>query len=112
MTQPLPTCRVSDFIDKDPVATTANSAVERRFDVRFAMGTFCRSPSLYGCWFRRSDGRWRAGHGVWCHFQHIATDIGCSPRCGVSRGTYRSEEHTSELQSLMPISYAVFCLQK
>src|SRR3546814_4223498 len=24
----------------------------------------------------------------------------------------RSEEHTSELQSLMPISYAVFCLQK
>src|SRR3546814_7054733 len=25
---------------------------------------------------------------------------------------YRSEEHTSELQSLMRISYAVFCLQK
>src|SRR3546814_1328024 len=24
----------------------------------------------------------------------------------------RSEEHTSELQSLMPISYAVFCLTK
>src|SRR3546814_3836234 len=40
---------------------------------------------------------------------------------GVSRGgslvrkptaSYRSEEHTSELQSLMRISYAVFCLQK
>src|SRR3546814_7411551 len=26
--------------------------------------------------------------------------------------THRSEEHTSELQSLMRISYAVFCLQK
>src|SRR3546814_5700021 len=25
---------------------------------------------------------------------------------------FRSEEHTSELQSLMPISYAVFCLNK
>src|SRR3546814_9187053 len=25
---------------------------------------------------------------------------------------YRSEEHTSELQSLMSISYAVFCLKK
>src|SRR3546814_10576167 len=25
---------------------------------------------------------------------------------------YRSEEHTSELQSLMRISYAVFCLNK
>src|SRR3546814_6323569 len=28
------------------------------------------------------------------------------------RATVRSEEHTSELQSLMRISYAVFCLQK
>src|SRR3546814_4209031 len=27
-------------------------------------------------------------------------------------GTRRSEEHTSELQSLMRISYAVFCLKK
>src|SRR3546814_6000512 len=27
-------------------------------------------------------------------------------------GRRRSEEHTSELQSLMRISYAVFCLQK
>src|SRR3546814_8447010 len=30
------------------------------------------------------------------------------PRCG----TRRPEEHTSELQSLMRISYAVFCLKK
>src|SRR3546814_2716777 len=28
------------------------------------------------------------------------------------RGARRSEEHTSELQSLMRISYAVFCLKK
>src|SRR3546814_7868151 len=28
------------------------------------------------------------------------------------RGNDRSEEHTSELQSLMRISYAVFCLKK
>src|SRR3546814_7722661 len=27
-------------------------------------------------------------------------------------GAFRSEEHTSELQSLMRISYAVFCLKK
>src|SRR3546814_10280481 len=33
---------------------------------------------------------------------------------GTSRPSqaYRSEEHTSELQSLMRISYAVFCLKK
>src|SRR3546814_3604844 len=28
------------------------------------------------------------------------------------KGAQRSEEHTSELQSLMRISYAVFCLKK
>src|SRR3546814_7916500 len=28
------------------------------------------------------------------------------------KATFRSEEHTSELQSLMRISYAVFCLKK
>src|SRR3546814_5816950 len=31
---------------------------------------------------------------------------------GKAPRTRRSEEHTSELQSLMRISYAVFCLQK
>src|SRR3546814_1096062 len=33
-------------------------------------------------------------------------------RDGLGRSTDRSEEHTSELQSLMRISYAVFCLKK
>src|SRR3546814_10374896 len=31
---------------------------------------------------------------------------------GRARAILRSEEHTSELQSLMRISYAVFCLKK
>src|SRR3546814_2550251 len=33
-------------------------------------------------------------------------------RISPSRVSMRSEEHTSELQSLMRISYAVFCLKK
>src|SRR3546814_3261686 len=33
-------------------------------------------------------------------------------RCGGGTRNPRSEEHTSELQSLMRISYAVFCLKK
>src|SRR3546814_1592276 len=33
-----------------------------------------------------------------------------SRRC--DRATFRSEEHTSELQSLMRTSYAAFCLNK
>src|SRR3546814_3596627 len=47
-------------------------------------------------------------------------DISTAIRSGVGRkqalcrpdGKNRSEEHTSELQSLMRISYAVFCLKK
>src|SRR3546814_5261667 len=42
------------------------------------------------------------------------TPVGKAPK-GVFRNTRpddRSEEHTSELQSLMRISYAVFCLKK
>src|SRR3546814_4377891 len=34
------------------------------------------------------------------------------PEAGLDRYLERSEEHTSELQSLMRISYAVFCLKK
>src|SRR3546814_7815640 len=35
-----------------------------------------------------------------------------APVRGLQQALLRSEEHTSELQSLMRISYAVFCLKK
>src|SRR3546814_7320629 len=38
--------------------------------------------------------------------------IGQSRELGQALDAIRSEEHTSELQSLMRISYAVFCLKK
>src|SRR3546814_10722714 len=38
--------------------------------------------------------------------------IKAGPAVGRQRVEVRSEEHTSELQSLMRISYAVFCLKK
>src|SRR3546814_10760878 len=41
-------------------------------------------------------------------FQHLGLSV--SP--DIDTLLYRSEEHTSELQSLMRISYAVFCLKK
>src|SRR3546814_1142307 len=39
-------------------------------------------------------------------------DVGGRKRRRVVEPVPRSEEHTSELQSLMRISYAVFCLKK
>src|SRR3546814_7815864 len=41
---------------------------------------------------------------------NLAVEVGTFT--GTSAAAVRSEEHTSELQSLMRISYAVFCLQK
>src|SRR3546814_8376203 len=38
--------------------------------------------------------------------------VACDPALGQPSDWTRSEEHTSELQSLMRISYAVFCLKK
>src|SRR3546814_3975101 len=43
------------------------------------------------------------------HFVHLFV---VGPLRRQRRGRCRSEEHTSELQSLMRISYAVFCLKK
>src|SRR3546814_2493297 len=46
--------------------------------------------------------------------QRVAGEPACMARCVHQLMTFgcRSEEHTSELQSLMRISYAVFCLKK
>src|SRR3546814_1420745 len=47
--------------------------------------------------------------------EHFLRDLargGCALQLRGGHGLLRSEEHTSELQSLMRISYAVFCLQK
>src|SRR3546814_4656765 len=59
-----------------------------------AAGTARRS---YFAWCRR-DGAWRSDTR--------------RARWGTECPSRRSEEHTSELQSLMRISYAVFCLKK
>src|SRR3546814_2109444 len=82
-----------------------------RTDTLFPYTTLCRSPS---------GGSWR---GVWAASRYLARasglDMGASiahGRCGPARrprfDRARSEEHTSELQSLMRNSYAVFCLKK
>src|SRR3546814_2412292 len=66
-----------------------NLPVERRLKARGITTVHYVSPSLWA---------WRTGR---------ARRIGESADC-----VLRSEEHTSELQSLMRNSYAVFCLKK
>src|SRR3546814_3677358 len=45
-------------------------------------------------------------------FARARVIVGVDASAGVNSQTDRSEEHTSELQSLMRMSYAVFCLTK
>src|SRR3546814_4929800 len=74
-----------------------------RTDTLFPYTTLFRSPV-------RQQGRARQAAG--------AEELGRPAEAGIqghgrlSRPDLRSEEHTSELQSLMRISYAVFCLKK
>src|SRR3546814_4476494 len=49
--------------------------------------------------------------GCWCSWMPACAGMTYEGRPG-SAYDRRSEEHTSELQSLMRISYAVFCLKK
>src|SRR3546814_7599659 len=47
---------------------------------------------------------------AWCHVDpSVSWRVTCAWHAACAS---RSEEHTSELQSLMRISYAVFCLKK
>src|SRR3546814_1229652 len=70
----------------------------------FALATRHRRPGLYTGLDRqiRREIAWSLASAL----------IYGAPAGIVAWGWQRSEEHTSELQSLMRISYAVFCLKK
>src|SRR3546814_3823503 len=89
-----------------------------RTDTLFPYTTLFRSPDLPDIRMARStrSARRRAGA-----IEGSARMMGLVVLCGVLLSAWallwlarhdRSEEHTSELQSLMRISYAVFCLKK
>src|SRR3546814_6403384 len=87
-----------------------------RTDTLFPSTTLFRSCSCAAVSPAASMRRWRAG----CHPHSRPSSstagiraIGVFAISWASTGDgWRSEEHTSELQSLMRISYAVFCLKK
>src|SRR3546814_8178210 len=75
----------------------------------FPYPTLFRSPATSAADDRRLAGEWpRARHSSVSNAERRNGLVG-SPPCSFAT---RSEEHTSELQSLMRITYAVFCLKK
>src|SRR3546814_10001323 len=62
---------------------------------------------------RRTDGdAGRDADALEQSFARPGSRIATHPHASSNLAATRSEEHTSELQSLMRISYAVFCLKK
>src|SRR3546814_14332530 len=86
-----------------------------RTDTLFPYTTLFRSADLSRAGARgrrRDDGRQAAGQARSCGVHALASSQVASGRRSDHAGAARSEEHTSELQSLMRNSYAVFCLKK
>src|SRR3546814_5501966 len=73
-----------------------------RTDTLFPYTTLFRSPD------RRERDRLRRSHPA----RRFQTRSAANSRQSFFIRQWRSEEHTSELQSLMRTSYAVFCLKK
>src|SRR3546814_10504983 len=77
-------------------------------------------PSPFSPHAAYSPGSTSPKAGTWFLLRHKApaqlNSMGTAPNAGnlaaKERRCRRSEEHTSELQSLMRTSYAVFCLKK
>src|SRR3546814_13434847 len=83
-----------------------------RTDTLFPYTTLFRSNARCGagCGLCGADHLWGWRYG---EIHYGPTSTGNPPGLqGNTGGHNRSEEHTSELQSLMRISYAVFCLNK
>src|SRR3546814_10862092 len=87
-----------------------------RTDTLFPYTTLFRSIVSAVPYAGRRRGGW-SHRSAWCSRRYGArgwrippAGRGGTDRAPTCRG--RSEEHTSELQSLMRISYAVFCLKK
>src|SRR3546814_6944785 len=82
-----------------------------RTDTLFPYATLFRSLRGFGnLLLVRHAGGWITAY---AHLDRMLVKKGQQVSRGQAIGTVgRSEEHTSELQSLMRISYAVFCLKK
>src|SRR3546814_2961198 len=90
-----------------------------RTDTLFPYTTLFRSqPQMVDTWTVSDDEKtwsFKLRDGLKFHDGAPVTAEDCVAslkRWGQRDGMGRSEEHTSELQSLMRISYAVFCLKK
>src|SRR3546814_2685606 len=78
----------------------------------FRSGHVERRCRLVGDQQCRVAGQGDGDHGPLAHAAGELVRIGVKAAAGIGDADQRSEEHTSELQSLMRISYAVFCLKK
>src|SRR3546814_4845287 len=100
--------------DSLPISLDVQPELGRNSEYKIGIG---RAVGLHECLMEgqvaalavRSQGRLGSIDRVRAEDGELLVD---DPQLRVRRLGLRSEEHTSELQSLMRISYAVFCLKK
>src|SRR3546814_4117630 len=68
--------------------------------------------AVFGLEIAEQDAVDRREHPLKARLNAGKPEPGKGSAAAIAMEEFRSEEHTSELQSLMRISYAVFCLQK
>src|SRR3546814_4205130 len=98
----LPACRSTHIVK--PPHHVAGVNVGQREGLRSILGKRLRTPA------NSARREWLGKSGIVDHAARLSSLIA---KPGMARlpalTSFRSEEHTSELQSLMRISYAVFC---
>src|SRR3546814_9932010 len=103
------------MIRRQPSATRTDTLVPYTTLVRSPVGSAHRTQVVEVARFRGCAARLAGGDDVSprrCHSGGDCSEVGRLAADSRATVGQRSEEHTSELQSLMRISYAVFCLKK
>src|SRR3546814_10835950 len=77
-----------------------------------SLGVFDELLRYHAEWYNRPENDKRAKRDGCVRNEDNLWQLSLAQRRAILQNNIRSEEHTSELQSLMRISYAVFCLKK
>src|SRR3546814_3158670 len=111
---------MNELVQIGPISPLRQRLLDDMALRRFGLETqrnYLRDVSRFATWLQRSPHTATAEDIRQFQFEQLEAGVPAPTMNSIVSAlrflfTHRSEEHTSELQSLMRISYAVFCLKK